>query len=311
MTADATQPVLRRMLKPAPSTVSGAAITEARAWRMSLPRVSEQAAGLVAAVSGLDMQETDLEGVLAGWDAFALTLALSAEDAARGLLMVDADLRAGLIEVQTLGQVLRQTPPDRRATKVDAELVGHVIDALIAGLEDASPGVPRCWRSGELIADVRAAKMAVDDGEYRVQDLTVLLGDGARTGRLRIVTPYGAPVAGEPADSGDRSTLYAVEAELHAVLHRSVVPYRWLAELRPGALLEIPAEALAAVRIEDGDGKLVARARLGKSRGQRALRLTDDGAGTLNGAGGGTAPEMMAGLPEPGGLTLPDALAGD
>ena len=118
--------------------------------------------------------------------------------------------------------------------------------------------------------------MAVDDGEYRVQDLAVTMGEGARTGRLRIVTPFGAPVAPGDAPVEDRSVLRAVETELHAVLARTRVPYGWLAGLRPGAVLEVPVEALAAVRLEDADGRLVAHARLGQSQGMRALRLLDE-----------------------------------
>ncbi|MEM0947311.1 MAG: hypothetical protein AAGK37_07890 [Pseudomonadota bacterium] len=268
--------VLRQMLRPAPNAVSGAAVTDARAWRMSLPRASEQAAGLVAAVSGLEMTETDLDGVLANWDMFALSMGLAGPAAARGLVLADAELRAGLIEVQTLGRVLRQAAELRPATAVDAAMVGHVVDAWIAGFEAAVGADHGGWRSGEPIGDVRAAKMAVDDGEYRVLDLVISLGDGARTGRLQLVTPFGAAVAAAETPPRDpREAFEHVEAELHAVLYRKTVPLRWLSDLEPGVLLEIPAEALAAVELEDTDGRFVRFARLGKSQGQRALRLVE------------------------------------
>ena len=108
---------LRKMLRPAPASGSRAAMSEARTWRFSVPRSSEEAAGLVASVAGLDDALSDLDGVLGAWDDFAIALSMTGPDGARGLAFADLSLRAALIEAQTIGRVMRGTIPERRATR--------------------------------------------------------------------------------------------------------------------------------------------------------------------------------------------------
>ena len=280
MPADEGQTILRRMLHPPPNAVGGEAMSGARAWRLSLPRASEEVVGMVASVAGFELTLSDLEAVLDDWGEFALVLGMEGPGASRGFAMVDLQARAALIEVQTMGRVTKADPPDRAATAADAALTGHVIDAWIgAYCATADDGKLKGWRTAQHLTNARAAKMAADDGEYERLDLVLSFDDGARTGRVRLVVPFGAPKADSPkAEAGettDRGVLLEVEAELEAILYRSTVPLDWLTGLDTGAILEIPPEAVARVQLEDADGRHVATGQLGKSQGQKAVRLSD------------------------------------
>ncbi len=289
MPTDAQISVMRRMVRPArPSTGS---MTDARAWRLSVPRASEKAVGLVAAVDGFETDSTDLDAILAGWEEKALSLGLEGPDGARGLVVLDTQLLAALIEVQALGRVTNRQVAPRPGTAVDAALAGHVIDAWIAAYNRAmGPQHRGAWAHKRMIPNARAAKMALDDGGYDAQTVTFSLGDGARLGQMTLYFPDGvtAPaLAGPGGGAGDaREKLLNVRAELRAVLCRTTVPLAWLRAAKPGAVLHVPRAALGQVQIETGDGRPIARARLGRVGAHKALRMDPDEAGAASAMSG-------------------------
>ncbi len=279
MPADAEMSALRRMVRPArPLTGS---MTDARAWRMSVPRTSETAVGLVAAVDGFETESVDLTAILQNWDEATLSLGLSGPEGSRGLAVLDTQLLAALIEVQTVGRVTNRTVEARAGTAVDAALAGHVIDRWIAAYGAAMGAKnPGNWTHTRVISSARAAKMALDDGAYVVQVVTFSLGDGTRTGVLRLYLPedgltasaHGAAVAADTS----RDRLLNVRADLRAVLCRTSVPLAWLRGAKPGSVLHVPRAALGQVVIETGEGKHVAKARLGRIGAHKALRMDPD-----------------------------------
>ena len=306
MPADEGQTVLRRMLHPPPNATGGEAVSGARAWRMSLPRASEEAVDMVAAVSGLDVTVSDLEAVLGEWDEFALVLGMEGPGGSRGFAMLDNQSRTALIEVQTMGRVGDSEPPKRRATAADAALTSHVIDAWMAAADAATGGETMAgWQTDRHLPNARAAKMSVEDGEYERHDLMLSYGDGMRTGRVRLVTPFGAPTkAGAPSKTEEnRDVLLEVEAELHAVLCRTTMPLDWLTALAPGSEFEIPVEAVDEITLEDGDGREVGRGRLGQSQGMKAVRLSEEDAPLPL----PPADDSLA-MPEPGGFAMEEEL---
>lgn len=281
MTAPALEnPALRRMLKPAKPVTSGSRMAEAKAWRLSLPRVSENTISMVATVVGYEVRTTFLEAILADWEGYALSLLMNGPDGARGLVQLDDALRTGLIEAQTMGRVLNSTLEPRAGTPIDAALCDHVVNAWMKGAAEAGERVSE-WTASGIMRDPRAAKVALDDGEYQATEVSVSLGEGARLGVLRILKPAasaggarGAALAG----SGRHAGFLALEAEIEAVLYKAKVPYEWLRTLQPGSLLEIPRRAIDHVEIKTIDGKRITRARLGQVGGKRAVRILEEDA---------------------------------
>lgn len=324
-------PALRRMLRPSRPVTSGARMSEARAWRSSLPRVSESRISLVASVAGYEVTDTDLEAIFDGWDGFALSILTCGPDETCGLVQLDAGLRAGLVEAQTMGRVQNTPLADRPGTPLDAALCDHVVNAWMDGAAVAGETV-NPWKTVRMLKDTRAAKVILDDGDYTATDVTISLGEGARTGLLRILRPEAAKHsarAGKAETGGTgHSGFLALEAEIEAVLYRAKVPYHWLRDLKPGAILEMPRGVLDNVQIETVEGKRITRARLGRKGPKRAVRIVDENApgtsarpargqdafaeGPMGMApaapGDMPAPAPMAGLPDlpdpepPGGL---------
>ena len=318
MTAAALEnPALKRMLRPGRPSTTGGRLLEAKAWRQSLPRVSENTISLVASVIGYEETKTDLDAVLAGWEDFALSILLRGPEEARGLVQLDDTLRTGLIEAQTIGRVLNTQLEPRRGTPLDASLCDHVVSAWMKGAAEAG-GTTNPWSTVRIIKDTRSAKVALDDGEYMAIDVQISLGEGARTGILRILRPVAAPgtISGARGGAGGATghpALLALEAEIQATLYQAKVPLVWLQGLKPGDMLEMPRKAIDHVRIETIDGKRLVRARLGCMGKKRAVRiLAEDEPDTelppSGAALSGFADETPSALPDLGGLGEPGGL---
>ncbi|MDU8946564.1 FliM/FliN family flagellar motor C-terminal domain-containing protein [Ovoidimarina sediminis] len=264
--------VLRKLLKPSTGGAS-AAMSETRAWRLCVPRVSEESVGLLASVSGVESAATNFDAILADWDEHALHLSLQGEGGVRGIAILDAGALASLIDVQTTGRVGTSTPDPRSPTAIDAAMAGHVIDAWLDGF-GAQIGSSDIWRTGPWIADARAGKLAIDQGAFSVETVMFSFGEGARYGTLSLLMPLGAaPRAAKAAPKRGAPAKLAVEVEVHAVLCRSKVAFRWLSQLKPGDTLALPEGVAGQVRLETQDGRLLTHGRLGQSRGRKAIKL--------------------------------------
>ncbi|MEM6825174.1 MAG: FliM/FliN family flagellar motor C-terminal domain-containing protein [Pseudomonadota bacterium] len=296
---------LKRMLRPGKPAPTGARMFEAKAWRQSLPRVSENAISLVASVIGYDVNKTDLEGILGDWEDYALSILLRGSEEARGLVQLDETLRTGLVEVQTMGRVLNSTLDPRRGTPLDASLCDHVVMAWMKGAAEAG-GTTNPWSTVRIIRDIRSAKVALDDGEYTSTEIQISLGEGARTGTLRILHPIAAPSGGAggvgSAGAAGHPALLALEAEIQATLFQTKVPLNWLQGLKPGDLLEMPKKSIDHVRIETLDGKRLVRARLGCMGKKRAVRILDEDDPDTP----ANAPAALQGLAAAGAADLPE-----
>ena len=309
-------PALRTMLRPAKPDISGAGLTEARAWRMMLPKVSEQAVSLVATVAGYLTGKTHLDEILTRWEDYPLHILLRGPDEARGLVQIDNALRAGLIEVQTMARVLNSPAPERAGTPIDAALCDHVINAWLDGAAEANQKRNN-WRTVRIVKTIRNAKVALDDCDYSSTEVTISMGEGARIGTLRILKPLPVQATAGLIPNGRAPVpkgFMALEADLVAVLYRTKVPLAWLRDLKPGSMLEVPRRALDHVQVETVDGKRLTRARLGCSGDKRAVRILEEDAPdtpftpSSSGAGFGDLPEASpsGGLPD---LPEPEPLA--
>src|SRR5690242_11475027 len=111
--------LMRRIARPA---TPPPALTPARALRLATTRAAERSIGLALAVLGVAEEEGPLDELLSRLDDGLLILALATEDGPMGLAALDAEARAAVIEMQTLGRLVPSSPEPRAVTAADAAL---------------------------------------------------------------------------------------------------------------------------------------------------------------------------------------------
>lgn len=247
-------------------------------------------------------------------------------EAEAGLLALDRAAFMALVEILTTGRFSATARPPRRATPTDAALLSDFIDGLL-GLrrqesekqDGAGPEATAPWQRGRFVADARLLSVLLEEGAFELEqlDITLSLGREQRSGRLLLGLPVpaaGAAMAGDDACAAAtgappaqqqawqrrvEAMVMAVPTELRAVLGRVSLPLEEALQLAPDSRLTLPIGQLEEVRLESGDCRLLALARLGQYRGMRALRLTAMPEGAQPGP-------MLAGPAQPPPMPAPD-----
>ncbi len=287
MAAQQQTSVLQRKTRAAREGSDSRVMSPAKALRLSLARAADTLLGLALSVATIEqrrIEAAEVEGELGSGGLFIL---LDGANGARGALWVDPALMAGVIEVQTIGQVLPGPVRPRTATRTDAAMVAPLADAMLAGL-DAEMGsaqagyVPREFRFGDRVEDGRALALLLSEPELDLFRLTVDLDHGARTGRLDLLLPP-APVGPPGTRRARTSSQHAPDMAavalgaavvLDVALARITLPLRAAMSLKPGDRLYLPRDNLAAAQLLGAGGHVAAHGRLGQREGWRALRLS-------------------------------------
>lgn len=211
---------------------------------------------------------------------------------------------------------------DRLLADLDRDL--RADRGLAAGGEGEGP-----WQMARGLADPRLLGAILDDGPYRLAQVPVVLADASggtgRAGRLGLLVPVpqgvetGSAARGGPARGGAEkagtapaeaaagvapdafgpafeTAVQAAPVLLTAVLGRVSLPLERALGLAVGQRLELPLAALEEVGLVGLDGQVHALARLGQSRGMRAVRIL-----SLD------APAPLAATPTACANTLPPA----
>lgn len=288
----------------------------AKALRRALSRTADVLWDLALVTQSVAVEMLDQDGVVAALTPGDLLLLLDGPDGALGLVLVDRQVMTGLIEVQTIQQVT-QMPLDaeRDLTPTDAAMMAPLLDGTLDRLADSLADHPlhgqlQGYRFGAMVEDARTVSLLLDGAAYRVFTAEVDLALGRRRGVLKLVLPERKPRRGADAPPPDdlpgphEALLSRVPAKLNAVLTRVRLPLNKARDLKPGDLLPLVPDALDRVEVMAGTGHLVARGRLGKVNGLRAVRLTWPviGEGAVHGAAfAGSAP----------GINVPDVVTPD
>lgn len=286
--------VLRRKTRAAREGGDPRVISPVRALRLSLARAADTLFGLglsVATVEQRRIEPADLQPALEGAGLFVL---LDGAGGTRGALRFDPALMAGLIEVQTVGQVLPGPVRARPATRTDAAMMAPLVDSFLDGFDaEMARGMahPAAWgfRFGDRVEDARALALLLPAPGFDYFRLTVDLGPGARTGRLDLILPPppqpappargsagpGAPLP--PGTPGPEAAMAEVALSapvvLDAVLARISLPLRAAMALGAGDRLALPSDSLGRAQLVAAGGYVVAEGRLGRREGWRALRV--------------------------------------
>lgn len=301
------EPVLRRkVVRPrSRPAIDGEQSMLARALPRAAVRALSAGCGLTAQPGALSERGVTLaEGLDRLSEDGFLALLSGADGGAPGLLVLDTGLFSALVEAMTLGR-LGAAPPaaPRRPTATDAALLGALIDRLLAeldrglaeaGLDAGAEGGG--WRMARAVGDQRLLGAILDEGGYRLAEVPLALsaagapGSAPRSGRLalllpdpdsaRAAAPPGRAPAAAPAATPDtlgqgiEAAVQGAPAVLTAVLGRVALPLEQALLLAVGQRLELSIAALEEVELVGLDARAYAWARLGQTRGMRAVRIT-------------------------------------
>jgi flagellar motor switch protein FliM len=277
--------ILRRMAGQAVPAVPASPLTTSRAVRLALVKAASDAAGLVLRVASTADDVGRLDDLLGALDPNLMLVGLDRQGRLVGFVAVDMQLRAAVVEAQTMGRLLEQTADDRAATGTDKALCDPLLAAFLAALPPAVTGTAyEGWvdgvAPGDRLADSRLAGLLLADGDYRVLRMGVELGSGNRSGEVLLALPLpraaAAPEPRSPVVDWETEFVAAVQdapACLVARLHRFKMPLGQAQALQVGHVVPLPGCTVSSVRLIAPDGRSVAQAKLGQLAGYRAVRI--------------------------------------
>lgn len=291
--AEATASGVKRKLLAgrgaAPGTGAG------RAFAQALARGAHELFGLPLRVRAQSETLRSLAELPELLEDHALLTLLDGPGEAVGLCALGSGALSALIETQMTGRLAPAPPPARRPTRTDAAMLSTFVEAaMIALTDELASSAELTWAGGfhyaSCLEDPRPLPFLLEDGAFKVLRLDLALGaDAAREGTILLALPAeGRGAAPAPAPGHDDAAgwsarleraVLAVPVTAVAVLGRVRVTAEGMLDLRPGMLLPLAADCVGQVSLEvSGDG-CVARGRLGRYRGQRALRIAELTAG--------------------------------
>jgi flagellar motor switch protein FliM len=287
MTDPAPVSVIRRKAGALRDPFTPGVMSVARAWHMTMPRVSDEVAGLQLAVRAVQERAMFMADLLSEVQPTHLIALMQGAEGRMGLALLDPPLLTGVIEVQMTGRVGSAAVIDRVPTPTDAAIAAGLVDAWCVAFDEAAadmttPSPCAGARFAAHLPDARSALLTLAEGEFRVMRLSLDLGSGARQGSLTLAMPVSAPAVSRKPGGADREEPLGVAlgrilmdspAAMEVVLHRFRLPYAAIRDMVPGDTVEIPLAALTSVSVETPDGRHLARARLGQVDGRKAICL--------------------------------------
>ena len=213
-----------------------------------------------------------------------LLVLLDGPDRQVGVLSVDRESLASIIQQQTMGRVTGGEPAARPYTSTDAALVAPLIDETMkraAAMTDVLTD-RRClegYRFGARTEDLRSMILAIEAERFRIFNLTLDFAAGVQQGKwcLALPEPEEEPAAASAAPLGPRldKPAGAARAELSAVIGRLRLPLAEFSAMKPGALLPLQNPQIDRADLVAINGQRIATARLGQISGMRAVRLNE------------------------------------
>lgn len=327
MTEVKTDKVLRRIAEAGRTRSAEFTMTPAKAFRQSLAKAAQDLMQIGLRVPEVRADRISLAELPEAIEDRALLAIVEGPREGLGLVAISPNIMAGLIETLTIGRLGSGEVTPRRPTRTDAAMAAEFIDTSFQALEEMLAFEPDItWAGGfrysSWLEDPRPLGLILEDTAYRLIRMNVDMGStGTRQGGILIALPAegkgsgprraggagGLEGAQDPAAlaaaetakwSADLGrTLRSAEVRLDAVLHRVKMPIAAVMQLRVGAVIPVPLDAVERLALEGRDGRERAEGSLGQAMGHRALRLTailsdadeEAGAGPMGGAGGRAA----------------------
>jgi flagellar motor switch protein FliM len=294
-------PALRRMIGMARRMPAHGSVRLEDAVRLALSRAGQDAARAALAGGAIQSDTTGVAGLGALLPDNGLWVMVQGPHRLRGVVGLDARLLAGLVQALTTGRIRGGAAGTRAATQTDALLLRRFLGVLLDTLARRLDGqVSASWAAGyqprDRISEAARLPHLLSDMPYRVLTCAVDMAEGVSNGTLILALPEVTPLAQvDNPQAAERAAFTAslgravadAPAELEAVLCRMMLPLDTVSGFKPDMVLTLPRHAVAEVVLQGCDGRPAAMARLGQSRGQRAVKLVSvSGAPTSTGEGG-------------------------
>lgn len=277
--------------RQAESRITGAE----KALPLALARASRNAFSLAMDVDRLHQGLVSVAEVMERTPERSLICLMEGPEYGLGVMIVSPEVLAGLIEVQTLGKVLQTNPLARRPTRTDAAMVSSWLDQTMECLEVAlAADDDLTWVDGfryaSFLDEARPLGLLLEDVPHRMLLVDVNLARGTKTGQLLLALPAEGrgrrPIGSEEADAHRtppappfevqlHDQIMAAECQLNAVLGRIKLSLGEVMALTPHLILPIGGAGIQDVALETVEGRVMARGKMGQTRGNRALRITE------------------------------------
>ncbi|WP_090197038.1 FliM/FliN family flagellar motor C-terminal domain-containing protein [Yoonia tamlensis] len=278
--------ILRRMTGQNEQAKGHSPVTSSRAVRLALTKAANDTVGLELTVGGVADHIVPLDEMLAALDDGLLLVGLTRDAQLVGLAALDMELRAAIVEMQTMGRLSTQKSDGRAPTGTDKILCDPMLAAFLGALPPALAGTSfGGWvddiKTQDQIDSKRWAGLNLRDCPYRLLRMTVDLGVADREAQIVIALPV-ITVAQEPEvtppacinwSSAFQASIAAAPACLDAHLHRFKMAIGAAQSLAVGQVVPLPGCTVGSVRLRAPDGKIIAHAKLGQVGGMRALRI--------------------------------------
>ncbi|WP_422050179.1 FliM/FliN family flagellar motor C-terminal domain-containing protein [Shimia sp.] len=321
--------ILRRKATDGSTEHQARAMSPTKAMRLGLAKAAEKGLDLaldVTKVTHTTLPHRALQEIL---DEESLLAILEGQNGEPGAMAVDMQVLAGLVEFQTLGQVIPKPVVDRVPTRVDAALITPLMeDALMRFVRNlGEEGEPPKWlqhyKFGAMVADRRTLSLGMMAQDYHMFVMDITLEHGKKTGTMAWIFPD-IEVLVEGSDEEEKSgaekfqsTVKQATTTLNAVIGKVSMPIAQIQGLQVGDVLKLPEDPIKSAKLEALGGEVIADARIGQLDGMRAVcvpglagaalasGLTNGlaGASDMGGLPGMDEPAMpaMGGMPDMGG----------
>ena len=278
--------ILRRMTGQQADTVAEAPLTSSRAMRLALAKSANDTVGLALTVTEIAEEEITLDVLLENLPEKLLLIELIRDGAMVGVMAVDMQFRAAVLEMQTMGELIKAVAEERAPTGTDKTMCEPVLERFLSAL----PAAIKLADIGGWVDDIilgnkvdssRAAGLVLKDVDYRFLRIGVDLDVADRRGELLIALPVGQQVEIEEAppvevvgwDSQFQENVAVAPTELSALLHRFDLPISQAQALQVDQVLPLSGCTVNSIQLMSSDGQLVAQAKLGQLGGKRAVRI--------------------------------------
>lgn len=304
--------ILRRKATDGSTEHQARAMSPTKAMRLGLAKAAEQGFELaldVTKVTHTRLPHRALQEIL---DEESLLAILEGQNGEPGALAVDMQILAGLVEFQTLGQVIPRPVVDREPTRVDAALITPLIeDSLMRFVRNlGEEGTPPKWlqhyKFGAMVADCRTLALGMMAQDYHMFVMDITLEHGKKSGTMAWIFPDIEVLVETEGEVRETETekfqknVKLATTTLNAVIGKVTMPIAQIQGLQVGDILALPEDPIKSAKLEAMDGDVIADARIGQLDGMRAVCVPGLAAAL---AGAAAEAAGMAGLP---GLEAPD-----
>ena len=319
MSAEQTTTLVQRKARTAREAQAARTMSLARALRLTAAKEADRLMGLPLSALSITRRAISAEDISSRLDAASLMLLMDGKGDQVVAAVLDPVLVTGLIQQQTMGKVIAplEGGETRRHTATDVALCAPFIESLLSRAAMLPDTPEECallqgYRFGVWAREPRQAQLALDASDYALIEMTLDMAAGTRAGKLVLLVPEPKHIP-LPIDNGEDAVADAIStanlaenvlgltADLMIALTRVKMPLHKVSDFKVGDMIDLDLSSMEHALVIDGNGRAIARGRLGQIDGMRAVQVEQRNARQH------TQPRRRAS--DRDGLDLPDVTA--